>query len=98
MAATAPHKCNETCVCNIHGTPMWYSPATDDHACQDPDCIWAGGVNAALDWMQERENEVWTAGQFAGIPRCVMFPYGEPCCGQVDADGNLTGFCPPPRL
>lgn len=53
-------------------------------------------LGAAVIQAQERENEAWAMGQFAGIPRCVQFPYRGTCCGQYDEDGNLTGFCPPP--
>lgn len=52
MAATMPHRCDETCVCPTHHTVMWYSPAADDHACQAADCIYAGGVRALYEvWM-----------------------------------------------
>jgi hypothetical protein len=43
MAATI-HRCNERCVCPIHGTPLIYAPTLDDHACQDGDCVLGGGT------------------------------------------------------
>jgi hypothetical protein len=39
-----PHRCDDSCVCPIHGTPLYYWPAGDDHACQDPQCQHAHGV------------------------------------------------------
>jgi hypothetical protein len=48
MPATAPHRCDETCVCPIHDTPLIYAPAIDDHACQDADCILGGGTAVAV--------------------------------------------------
>lgn len=44
MPATAPHHCDETCVCPIHDTPLIYAPRLDDHACQDPGCVLGGGT------------------------------------------------------
>jgi len=41
-----PHRCDDSCVCPVHGTPLWYSQAADIHACQDPDCINRAGVLA----------------------------------------------------
>ena len=41
-----PHRCTAACVCPVHGTPMIYWPAGDDHACQDVDCRFGHGVRA----------------------------------------------------
>lgn len=38
-----PHQCDERCACPEHGTPLIYSPATDDHACQDVECRYGHG-------------------------------------------------------
>lgn len=38
MPATTPHRCDETCVCPIHDTPLIYASAIDDHACQNASC------------------------------------------------------------
>ena len=38
------HVCGDDCVCPIHGTPLIYSPAGDDHACQDVSCEHGGGM------------------------------------------------------
>lgn len=38
------HRCDETCVCPVHGTALIYWPAGDDHACQDPTCVHARGM------------------------------------------------------
>jgi len=78
-----------------------------------PECVWCDQViRRSMDRHLERcqvfsnavvqaeayTKQAWVWGQFARIPRCVMFPYDtQPCCGRADADGNLTGFCPPPR-
>lgn len=42
---TDRHRCDDSCVCPIHDTPMLYAAATARHACQDPDCIHAHGVD-----------------------------------------------------
>jgi len=39
------HTCGDRCVCPVHRTPMLYSSSARLHACQDPDCEHAGGVN-----------------------------------------------------
>ena len=39
-----PHCCDEACVCPVHGTPLIYWPAGDDHACQDVDCKFGHGM------------------------------------------------------
>jgi hypothetical protein len=38
------HRCDEECVCPIHGTPLFYWPHGDDHACQDIDCRYGHGM------------------------------------------------------
>jgi len=38
------HRCNEACVCLFDGKPLFYSPATGEHACMDPDCVNAHGL------------------------------------------------------
>lgn len=40
---TGPHRCDESCVCPVHGTPLIYSPHWDDHACQDVNCRYGHG-------------------------------------------------------
>lgn len=40
----ASHRCDFRCVCPIHGTPLYYSPSTKKHACQDPECEHAHGM------------------------------------------------------
>jgi hypothetical protein len=53
MAPVSQHVCDDDCVCPIHHTPLYYAPASNDHACQDSACQWgAGGLNpgrTALD-------------------------------------------------
>jgi hypothetical protein len=44
-----PHRCDETCLCAVHGTALIYSPALDDHACQDPSCKYAHGGAPVTD-------------------------------------------------
>lgn len=39
------HTCGDTCVCPVHGTPMFYAASDRLHACQDPDCQYATGVD-----------------------------------------------------
>lgn len=52
------HRCDERCVCEIHDKPFIYWPAGDDHACQDPDCKYAHGV----DDVRRAEMEGWRPG------------------------------------
>jgi hypothetical protein len=40
------HRCTGACRCPIHGTPLIYWPAGDDHACQDADCKHGQGFKA----------------------------------------------------
>jgi hypothetical protein len=42
------HECDDDCACPVHGTLLLYWPAGDDHACQDPACEYAHGVNDVL--------------------------------------------------
>jgi hypothetical protein len=39
------HRCDDECVCPIDGKPLIYWPAGNQHACQDPDCVNAHGLN-----------------------------------------------------
>jgi hypothetical protein len=39
------HRCDDSCLCPIHGTPMLYAASTWLHACQDSDCVHAHGVD-----------------------------------------------------
>ncbi len=41
-----PHRCDDECVCPVHGTPLIYWPAGDDHACEDASCIHGHGMDA----------------------------------------------------
>jgi hypothetical protein len=84
-------------VCSIDGFRLTYLPESGDHACPDSTCIWAEGVNAALDAMAEYEAGAWAGSQLWGIPRCVAFPGRGDCCGKADSEGNLIGICPPPE-
>jgi hypothetical protein len=43
-----PHRCDDRCTCPVHGTPLLYWPAGDDHACQDSTCEFAHGTDDAL--------------------------------------------------
>ena len=45
--ASARHICDDHCTCPVHGTPLIYWPAGDDHACQDITCEFGHG--GALD-------------------------------------------------
>lgn len=33
-----PHRCDESCACPVHGTPLIYWPYGNDHACTEPGC------------------------------------------------------------
>lgn len=43
-----PHTCDEGCVCPDHETPLIYSPAWDEHACQDVTCVHGHGMVLAV--------------------------------------------------
>jgi len=45
MSASDPHRCDDTCVCPIHSTPMYYAATIGFHACQHPGCQHATGVD-----------------------------------------------------
>jgi hypothetical protein len=49
------HLCSDLCVCPVHGTPLFYAPASDDHACRDNDCKYGhgGAIGGAdrRDWL-----------------------------------------------
>lgn len=36
--------CDDHCVCPVHGTPLMYWPAGDEHACQDVNCQYGHGM------------------------------------------------------
>lgn len=38
------HQCDYVCVCPVHETPLFYAPHHDLHACQDPTCVHAHGI------------------------------------------------------
>ena len=41
------HFCDDACVCPVHSRPLLYWPSGDEHACQDPDCRYAHGLETA---------------------------------------------------
>lgn len=43
------HRCDEGCTCPVHGTPLIYWPAGDDHACQDVNCVYGHGMNGDVE-------------------------------------------------
>jgi len=43
----SPHRCTGACRCPVHGTPLIYWPAGEDHACQDAGCEYGQGFKAA---------------------------------------------------
>jgi hypothetical protein len=45
IADMEQHTCRDTCVCPIHRNPMFYSAAVRLHACQNPGCEYAVGVD-----------------------------------------------------
>jgi hypothetical protein len=51
-----PHTCDDWCVCPIHGTPLIWWPAGNDHACQDVTCEYGhGGIRYPLLAVLYRE-------------------------------------------
>jgi hypothetical protein len=60
---TGAHSCDDGCVCRIHGTSLIYSPAMDDHACQDVACEYGHGGAAVtgtggLPYLDRLENVI----------------------------------------
>ncbi|MDX3165777.1 hypothetical protein PV516_18505 [Streptomyces scabiei] len=45
-AVRRTHRCGVTCRCPDHDTPLYYWPAGDLHACQNPNCCYAHGISA----------------------------------------------------
>lgn len=48
------HRCDDECVCPLDGKPLLYAPASDQHACQDPDCTNAQGIPDVVQQYLER--------------------------------------------
>ncbi len=46
----AEHRCDDRCVCPTHGTPLLWSRHHDLHACQDPSCRYAHGLENHPDY------------------------------------------------
>jgi hypothetical protein len=59
-----PHECDESCVCPEHGTPLLWSAATAEHACQEPSCRYAHGMEAQL--LREYFLRMTTNSMFGG--------------------------------
>lgn len=61
------HQCDDECVCPLDGKPLLYAPASNEHACQDPDCANAHGVvpeltaEDAVEAMQDMATELYKA-------------------------------------
>ncbi|MFC8570803.1 hypothetical protein ACFUIW_34105 [Streptomyces sp. NPDC057245] len=45
-AARTLHRCDELCCCPVHGTALYFAPASNEHACQNPTCRYAHGISA----------------------------------------------------
>ncbi|MFF9204292.1 hypothetical protein ACF1AE_21225 [Streptomyces sp. NPDC014986] len=45
-AVRALHQCDELCRCPVHGTALYFAPASNEHACQNPTCRYAHGISA----------------------------------------------------
>lgn len=74
MSKRPLHECDEHCACPVHGTPMIYWPAGDDHACQDVTCKHGhGGWNPADGFFISPLREPLTDGEvreaWRGSPR-----------------------------
>lgn len=40
--------CDERCTCPVHGSPLLYWPARNDHACQDVNCQYGDGMRGTV--------------------------------------------------
>lgn len=47
------HRCDERCVCPDHHTQLWWGASQSLHACQDPDCRYAHGLENHSDYVPE---------------------------------------------
>lgn len=74
MDAVPRHRCDATCVCPIHQSPLLYAPAIDDHACQEATCVLANGTAPVYDaslryyFIQAR----WEHGHGALVDGCTL--------------------------
>lgn len=50
LHAVGVHLCNELCRCPVDGLVLLYHAPTDEHACQDIDCVFAHGMKHRT-WM-----------------------------------------------
>lgn len=80
MPGKLQHECGDDCACPVHGTPLIYWPAGDDHACQDPACEYAHGgmseVLAALDRIGMRWLGAFADQGFEGMAAVVQLAQG----------------------
>lgn len=51
-----PHTCDHSCSCPVHKTPLIYSSRLDEHACRDPACQFAHGMD-----LEQRPAETYPA-------------------------------------
>lgn len=52
--AERTHRCDESCVCPVHGNQMYWWPKGQEHACQNITCRYARGfeVRYMADFIQ----------------------------------------------
>lgn len=80
------HQCDDECVCPLDGKPLLYAPASNEHACQDPDCANAHGVlpeltrEDALELVDDLGQQAYRAENRLAFVREM--------CDAADRDGK----------
>ncbi|MFJ2780202.1 hypothetical protein [Kitasatospora sp. NPDC087315] len=87
MTTTAPHRCDEVCVCPVHSTQLIYSPATNDHACQETDCEHGHG---GLDGSALALHNLGTAARSAAVTMADLNNAEYDCDPQPLATARST--------
>lgn len=95
MASTGIHQCDDRCICPIHHTPMLYSRAQNEHACQDPNCQYAHGLETHLfrRWIEDRTDVAPSDSHsviWAAIREALEEHDWSRCCG---ASGRYPVRC-----
>lgn len=86
MTRPGPHACDEDCICPTHQSALYYAPAADDHACQDPDCEWgSGGFNPAKHAMASlMSRRAATAAVFGALGVTLFGPEATAAADTYD--------------
>lgn len=91
-ASRRPHRCDERCVCPLDGKPLLYGLSTDEHACSDPDCANAHGIQEpSMLHPTARPGPPCYACGNTGTARLLV------CCTTLGCGGVTLHACPDHR-